>query len=63
MALFVATTLPTVLPLPTWQSGITATPFTKGIDAVLRNCSMACSSTGTPLIHALMGTPLDSMNL
>jgi len=46
MAPLVARTVPTVAPLPKWQSGMTATCLKmNGIDAVLRICSSAAGST------------------
>ena len=50
-------TLPMVAPLPICTSGITAIcECTNGILAIFFNCSCACSSKGTPLVHALMVT-------
>ena len=53
----VGMTLPTVAPMPQWTSGITATHWwMNGIAATLRSWRSADSSTGTPRVHALMGT-------
>ena len=54
----VATTLPTVAPMPWCASGMTATHlWTKGRLAMFLSCFSAPSSSGTPTVHALMGTP------
>src|SRR5512146_492821 len=54
----VGITLPTVAPIPQCTSGIAATHLkTNGSMATLRNCFSAASSTGTPLVQALIGTP------
>src|SRR6185437_4457556 len=45
-------------PMPWWASGITATHlWTKGMLAMFLSCFSAPSSSGTPTVHALMGTP------
>ena len=57
----VGITEPTVAPLPRCTSGITATHGpTNGIDAMLRNCSWACGSSGTPRTQPLIGVALPS---
>ena len=58
MAPLVGTTLPTVAPRPQCTSGMAATHLkTKGSRAVLRSCSAALGSKGTPFTQALMGAP------
>ena len=58
----VGITLPTVAPMPKCTSGITATHlWMNGSDATLRSCFSAASSSGTPSVHALMGTPFSSL--
>ena len=50
----VGITLPTVAPIPRCTSGITATwRWMNGSNAILRSCSLAESSTGTPRVHGL----------
>ncbi|MCY1378642.1 hypothetical protein D9M69_662960 [compost metagenome] len=58
MALKVETTEPTVAPIPRCTSGMAAMCLnTMGRRAVLASCFFASSSTGTPRVHILMGTP------
>jgi len=58
MAPTVGTTEPTVAPLPRCTSGITAIQrCTKGSFAMLISCWRASSSSGTPCVHSLIGTP------
>ncbi|KAG1530797.1 hypothetical protein G6F50_017080 [Rhizopus delemar] len=52
----VGITEPTVAPLPRCTAGSTATHGpTNGIAAMLRSCSCACASSGTPLTQPLIG--------
>ena len=54
----VGITEPTVAPMPTWTSGIAATCLnTNGICAARASWARAPSSTGTPRVHILIGTP------
>jgi hypothetical protein len=54
----VGITEPTVAPMPTWTSGITATCLKmNGIRAALASWSRALSSTATPRVHSLIGAP------
>ncbi len=54
----VGITDPTVAPMPIWTSGMAATCLKmNGICAARANCARAPSSTGTPRVHALIGTP------
>ena len=54
----VGMTLPTVAPIPQCTSGIAATQrWMNGRRATLSSCCRATSSTATPRIHALIGTP------
>ena len=58
MAPLVAITEPTVAPLPTCTSGITARcECTKGMRAMFVSCALACSSTGTPSVHIFTWRP------
>ena len=57
IAFFVAMMLPTVAPIPTCTSGITATQrLTIGSLVTFASCAIAPGSTGTPRVHALIGT-------
>ena len=59
MAPLVGITLPTVAPIPQCTSGIAAIHLkTKGSCAAFRSCWRAASSSCTPLVHALTGTPV-----
>ena len=54
----VGITEPTVAPSPKCTSGIAAMCLkTMGRRAALANCCFVSSSTGTPRVHILMGTP------
>ena len=54
----VGMTEPTVAPMPTWTSGMTATCLKmNGIFAARDSWSRAIGSTGTPLVHILTGAP------
>ena len=58
IAPFVAMTEPTVAPLPTCTSGITARcECTNGMRAIFASCVFACSSTGTPCVHIFTWRP------
>ena len=58
MALTVGITEPTVAPMPKCTSGIAATCLkTMGRRAALASWRLASSSTGTPRVHILIGTP------
>lgn len=50
-ALRIATTEPTVAPLPRWTSGITRRPCTHGSREMLRSWSSACCSTSSTRAH------------
>jgi hypothetical protein len=57
----VGMTLPTVAPMPRCTSGMTATWWwMNGRLAMFRSCARACSSSGTPRTHALIGAPCSS---
>ena len=54
----VAITEPTVAPLPTCTSGITARcECTNGMRAMFASCVFASSSTGTPRVHIFTWRP------
>ena len=56
-------TLPTVAPMPQCTSGMAATHlWMNGSAATFLSCFSAASSTGTPRVHALMGTRPSSVN-
>ncbi len=58
IAPFVAITEPTVAPLPTCTSGITARcECTNGMRAMFASWVLACSSTGTPRVHIFTWRP------
>ena len=58
MALSVGITEPTVAPMPKCTSGIAAMCLkTMGRRAALVSWRLASSSTGTPRVHILIGTP------
>ena len=58
MALRVGITEPTVAPMPKCTSGMAAMCLkTMGRRAALVSCFLASSSTGTPRVHILTGTP------
>ena len=58
IAPLVGITEPTVAPMPTWTSGMAATCLnTNGIRAARASWSRARSSTGTPRVQLLIGTP------
>jgi hypothetical protein len=58
IALWVGITEPTVAPIPKCTSGIAATCLkTIGSRAAFCSWRLAASSTGTPRVHILIGTP------
>ena len=58
IAFTVGITEPTVAPMPKWTSGIAAMCLkTIGRRAALVSWRFASSSTGTPRVHILSGTP------
>ena len=58
IAFSVGITEPTVAPMPKWTSGMAATCLkTIGRRAAFCSWRLAASSTGTPRVHILTGTP------
>ena len=63
IAPWVAITEPTVAPLPTCTSGITARcECTNGMRAMFSSCFFADSSTGTPRVHIFTWRPPSTFN-
>src|SRR5699024_550753 len=55
-----AITLPTVAPIPRWQSGIARTPCTQGREAMFRSCATAALSASSGGSHILTGAAVSA---